>query len=132
MTAEGVSGDQEVCEYLQLQLTWNTGVKGSNSSPFTSTLLASRVEDLVNHGFTVVVLELEDVCGDINQKGVKDALIPFEEDIRDLIVGDVKTAPEDVIGLSDQLHVTVFNAWAILSAGIIVIDKNLSYRCEPS
>jgi len=106
VTAEGVGncpGEYEV------RLTWNTGVEGSDSSPFTGTLLSSRVENLVNHVFTIVILELEDVGGDVDQEGVEDTLVPLEEDIRDFIIGEIETMFEDVIGLSNQLHVTVFN-----------------------
>jgi len=127
-----VSDYQEVEVSLGFRPTWNTGIEGSNSGPFTGTLLPSGVENLINHGFTIVILELEDVCGDVNQERVKDTLIPLEEDIRDLIVLEIETVPEDVIGLSNQLHVTVFNAWVILSTGIIVIGKSLNHRCEPS
>ena len=93
----------------EVRLTWNTGVEGSDSSPFTGTLLSSRVENLVNHVFTIVILELEDVGGDVDQEGVEDTLVPLEEDIRDFIIGEIETMFEDVIGLSNQLHVTVFN-----------------------
>ena len=116
---------------IDFWLTWDTGIEGSNGSPFTSTLLSSRVENFINHRFTIVILELEDLGGDVDQEGVEDTLVPLEEDIRDLLAGEIKTVPEDVIGLSNQLHVTVFNAWTIL-AGTIMIGKSLIYRCEPS
>ena len=95
---------------IGFRLTRDTSIQGSNSSPFTGTLLSSRVEDLVNHGFTIVVPELEDVGGDLDQEGVKDTLVPLREDVRDLVVGEIKTVPEDGVGLSNQLHVAVFNA----------------------
>ena len=113
VTAQGMSKDQREIS-IGFRLTRDTGIEGSNSSPFTGTFLSSRVEDLVNHGFTIVVLELEDVGGYVDQEGVEDTLVPFEEDIRDLVGGEVEAVPEDVIGLSDQLHVTILNAWAIL------------------
>ena len=112
--------------------TWDTGFKGSDSSPFPSTLLSGRVEDLIDHGFTVIILELENVGGYFDQERVKNTAIPAGEDFRNLIVGEIQSTPEDFIGLSNQLHVTVFNPWAILSTGIIAITESSSYRCGPS
>ena len=108
VTIGGVNKDREVS--LGFRLTRNTSIEGSDGSPFTGTLLTSRVEDLVNHEFTIVVLEFEDVGGDVDQEGVENALVPLEEDIRNLVVGEIETVPEDVIGFSNQLHVTIFNA----------------------
>ena len=113
VTIGGVNKDRKEGN-TGFRLTRDTSIEGSDGSPFTSALLSGGVEDLVNHGFAIVVLELEDVGGDVNQEGVEDALVPLEEDIRDLVVGEIETVPEDVIGLSNQLHVTIFNAWAIL------------------
>ena len=109
VTTEGVIEDQGGIS-VEFRPTWNAGIEGSDSSPFTGTLLSSRIEDLINHGCTVIIFELEDVGCDVDQEGVEDTLVPLEEDIRDLIVGEIETVPEDVIGLSNQLHVTVFNA----------------------
>jgi len=95
---------------MNFRLTWNTGIEGSDGSPFTSALLSGRVENLINHVFTIIILELEDVGGDVYQERVEDTLVPREEDIRDLIVGEIETMPEDVIGFSNQLHVAVFDA----------------------
>jgi len=106
VTAEGVGN---YLEKYKFRLTWNTGIEGSDSSPFTGTLLSSRVENLIDHVFVIVVLELEDVGGDVDQERVEDTLVPLEEDIRDFIIGEIETMSEDVIGLSNQLHVTVFN-----------------------
>ena len=113
-------------------LTWDARVKGCNSGPFPGTLLPSGVQNLVSHGFAIVVLELENVGGDVNQERVEYTLVPFEENVCDLIVREIDAMPEDFIGLSDQLHVTIFNAWKVLNTGIIVIDKSLNYRYGPS
>ena len=113
-------GGIDIC----FQLTWNTGFERSNGGPFSSTLLSSRVEDLINHEFAIIVLEPENVGGDIDQERVEYTLIPFSEDVRDLVVGEIETMSKNFIGFSNQLHVTVFNAWAILSMGIIMIGKS--------
>lgn len=117
---------------MGFELTRNTGFEGSDGGPLSSALLSSRVENLVGHEFPIIIFEPENVGGDFDQERVEDALIPFGEDICDLIVGDIETTPEDFIGLSNQLHVTVFNAWAILSTGIIMIGRSLNYRYGPS
>ena len=90
-------------------LTGNAGVESSNSCPLAGTLLASLVEDLADHGLTIVILELEDVGGDLNEEGVKNALVPLDENVGNLALGDTKAALEDVVGLSDKLHVTILN-----------------------
>ena len=90
-------------------LTGNTSIESSNSSPLASTLLTSLIQDLGDHGLTIVILELEDVGGDLNQEGIKDTLVPLGEDIGNLILGRTQTALEDVVCLSDQLHVTVLD-----------------------
>ena len=51
--------------------------------------------------FTIVILELEDVGGDLDQERVENTLVPVNENIRDLVAGEVETVPEDVIGLSN-------------------------------
>ena len=92
-------------------LTRHTSIEGSDCSPFTSTLLTSLIKNLAYEGLTIVILELEDVGGDVDQERVKNTLVPLEEDVSDLVVADLETALEDVICLCDQLHVAVLDTW---------------------
>lgn len=89
--------------------TWCAGIKRCNRGPFSGSLLACLIEDLGDHRLAVGVLELEDVGGDLDQEGVKDALIPFLEDGRDFILMKTQAALEDVVALGNQLHVTIFD-----------------------
>merc|ERR1711939_688658 len=73
-------------------------VESVNGSPLASTLLASRVEDLLEEWGSIVVVEVHNIAGDLNEEGVEDALVSHAE-----------TALHDVVGLSDQLHVTVLD-----------------------
>ena len=52
-------------------------VEGVNGGPLSGSLLSSSVEDLLDHGDTVSVVELEDVSGDLDQERVEDALLPL-------------------------------------------------------
>ena len=60
--------------------------------------------------FAVVILKLEDVGGNVDQERVENALVPLGENVRDLVIGEIETVLEDVVGLSNQLHITVFDA----------------------
>ena len=92
-------------------LTRHTSIEGSDGSPFTSTLLTSLIKNLAYEGLTIVILELEDVGGDVDQERVKNTLVPLVEDIGDLIVRENKAALEDIISLSNKLHVTIFDTF---------------------
>ena len=74
-------------------------VESVDGGPLTGTLLASRVHDLLEKRRTVLVVEVENVTGDLNKEGVKDTLVPLGEDITHLLVGETKTTLHDVVGL---------------------------------
>lgn len=74
-------------------------VQGVNGGPLSGSLLASRVEDLLDQWGSIVVVEVHDVAGDLDQEGVQDALVPLGEDIADLLVLHAKTTLHDVVGL---------------------------------
>ena len=94
-------------------LTRHTSIEGSDGSPFTSTLLTSLIKNLAYEGLTIVILELEDVGGDLDEEGVENTLVPLDEDIRDLVLVKAETTLEDIVGLRDELHVTVFDTWGV-------------------
>lgn len=77
----------------------HTKVKGVDGGPLAGTLLASRVEDLLEHGSSIVVVEVHDVAGDFDEERVEDALVPLGEDVANLLVVHAKTALHDVVGL---------------------------------
>lgn len=84
-------------------------VKSVNGSPLAGTLLASLIKDLLNERCAIVVVVLEDIASDFDQEGVQDTLVPLLEDFSDLANGHSHAALEDIIGLADELHVTIFN-----------------------
>lgn len=84
-------------------------VKGVDGGPLAGTLLAGLVKDLLDERSSVVVVVVEDVTGDFDQEGVKDTSVPLAEDITNLLGGEAETALEEVIGLTNQLHVTVLD-----------------------
>lgn len=90
-------------------LTGSTGIKRGNGGPFTGSLLTGLVENFVDNGFTIVILELKDVGGDLDQEGVKNALVPLGEDIRNLILMEAKTTLQDIVCLGNQLHVAILD-----------------------
>ena len=84
-------------------------VEGVDGGPLAGTLLASRVHDLLNDGDTVVVVLVHDVAGDLDQERVEDTGVPLGEDITNLLVVEAETTLHDIVGLADQLHVTVLD-----------------------
>ena len=74
-------------------------VKSVDGGPLAGTLLASRVEDLLEEGSAILVVVVHDVAGDLNEERVEHALVPLSEDVTDLLVGQANTTLEDVVGL---------------------------------
>ena len=74
-------------------------VESVDGGPLAGTLLASLVEDLLDHGDTVLVIVVQDVTGDLNEERVQNTLVPLGEDIGDLLRGETETALQDVVGL---------------------------------
>src|SRR5687767_7424757 len=74
-------------------------VKGVDSGPLASTLLAGLVEDLLNKGLAILVVVVHDVTSDLDQERVEDALVPLGEDITHLLVGETEGTLHDIVGL---------------------------------
>lgn len=90
-------------------LTRDASVKSCNSRPFPGTLLTSLVKDLGQDRFAVIIFELQNFCGDLDQERVKDAFVPSEEDVRNLVFIETKATLQYVVSLRYQLHVAVFD-----------------------
>jgi hypothetical protein len=87
----------------------HTEVESVDGGPLAGTLLTSRVHDLLDNGDTVVVVLVHDIAGDLDQERVEDTAVPLGENITNLLVAESETALHDVVGLADQLHVTVLD-----------------------
>ena len=87
----------------------HTLVKSVNGGPLSGTLLSGRVENLLNHRSAVSVVESENVTGDLDQERVEDTILPLGEDLGDLLLLEAKTSLEDVVGLGNELHVSVLD-----------------------
>ena len=74
-------------------------VEGVDGGPLAGTLLASRVEDLLEERGAILVVVVHDVAGDLNEERVKDTLVPLGESVSHLLVGHTKTTLHDVVGL---------------------------------
>lgn len=74
-------------------------VEGVDGGPLAGTLLASRVEDLLEEGSAILVVVVHDVAGDLDEERVEHALVPLSEDVTDLLVGHANTTLHDVVGL---------------------------------
>jgi hypothetical protein len=108
-----LDGRQATSEHgLTNERDGHAGIESVDGSPLAGSLLASLIEDLLDERDAIVILELKDIGGDVDEERVEDALVPLEEDVSDLILGDPKTTLENVIRLSDELHVTVFDTLA--------------------
>ena len=89
-------------------------VERVDGGPLAGSLLAGRVEDLLEEGLSVgLVVEVHDVAGDLDQEGVKDALVPGGENVTDLLVRHSNTTLHDIVGLQglvffgSPLHFTI-------------------------
>jgi len=87
----------------------HTEIKGIDSGPFTSTLLTSRIKNLLNNGCSILIILVHDVASDLDEERVKDAIVPFGENIANLLVLHSETTLHDVVGFADQLHVAILN-----------------------
>jgi hypothetical protein len=78
----------------------HTKVKSVDGSPLAGTLLASLVKDLLNKRSAIVVVVVEDITGDLDKEGVENTSVPLGENITDLLVGELETALQNVVGLN--------------------------------
>ena len=92
-----------------VHLTGHASIKSRNSSPLASTLLTSLVENFANHWLTILIFEFEDVRSNLDEERVKDTLVPLGEDVRNLVLRKTETALQNIISLSDKLHVAIFD-----------------------
>lgn len=84
---------------LSDQGNWHTEIKSVDGSPLSGSLLSSGVEDLLKKWGSVIIVEVHDIAGDLNQERVKDALVPLGENITNLLSGHTETTLHDVVGL---------------------------------
>lgn len=87
----------------------HTEVESVDSSPLSGTLLAGSVGDLLNERSSGAIVVLEDVSGDLNEEGVEDTVVPLGENVSNLLIGETSTSLHEVVGLTNELHVTVLN-----------------------
>ena len=86
-----------------------TKIESVDGGPLAGTLLSSRVEDLGEEGGSILVVVLENVTGNLDQERVENTSVPLREDVTDLGLLEAETVLEDVVGLADELHVTVLD-----------------------
>jgi hypothetical protein len=84
-------------------------VQSVDGGPLAGTLLTSGVHDLLDNGSAIIVVLVHDIASNLDQERVEHALVPLGEDIAHLLVGHAKSTLHDIVGLADQLHVTVLN-----------------------
>ena len=77
----------------------HTEIQSIDGGPFAGSLLACRVENLLEKWGSVLVVEVHDIAGDFDQEGVKNALVPGCENITDFLVLHSKTTLHDIVGL---------------------------------
>lgn len=112
--------------------TGHSGIEGVDCGPLASPFLTSLIQNFSYKRLAVVVLEAEDVAGDLDQEGIKDALIPYLENVRNLILTESKSAFQDIIRLSDELHITIFDTLKRDRVHGREYDGMNAYHCAPS
>lgn len=81
------------------QSNWHTEIKSVDGGPLSGTLLSSRIHDLLEKWGSIIIVEVHDITGNFNQEGIENALVPFCEDITNLLVWHTETALHDIVGL---------------------------------
>jgi hypothetical protein len=81
--------------------TSGASVKSSNGCPLASAFLPSLVQDLSNEGNVIIIVELQDIRGDLNEEGIEDTLVPLLKYVCDLLLMQAKATLEDVISFGD-------------------------------
>ncbi|EEQ40117.1 hypothetical protein CLUG_04245 [Clavispora lusitaniae ATCC 42720] len=95
---------------LTNQSNWHTQVQSVDSSPLTSSLLTSSVQDLFNQWLSISrVIEVHDVSGNFNQERVQNTVVPLRENVTDFLVRELAHSLHQIIGLTNQLHVTILD-----------------------
>jgi hypothetical protein len=92
----------------------HTKIKSVDGSPLAGTLLASLVKDLLNKGSAIVVVVVEDITSDLDEEGVENTIVPLGENITDLLVGELETALQDVVGLDAVSRVSPLEGQVVL------------------
>lgn len=96
-------------------------VESVDGGPLAGTLLAGRVENLLEERSSVVVVEVQNVAGNLDQEGVEDTLVPLRKDVTHLLVAQTKTTLHDVVGLGDELHVAVLDTVVDLAGESVAV-----------
>jgi hypothetical protein len=79
--------------------------------PFAGALLLGFIEHQVYHGLPGLGIgPAEDIGCDLDQVRLELALVPFAENLGQLGVAQTQAALEQVVGLSNQLHVAILDA----------------------
>lgn len=94
--------------------------------------MTSLIQNFSNKRLAVVVLEAENVAGDLDQEGIKDALIPYLENVRNLVLTKPESTFQDIIRLSNELHITVFDTLKRDRVHGSEYDGMNAYHCAPS
>jgi len=85
-------------------------VERRDAGPLARALLPGRVEDFIDNGLAVFVVEPEDVAGDFDEVAVELALIPLGEDLVHFAGLHAQAVLHDLVGFADELHVAVLDA----------------------
>jgi hypothetical protein len=112
--------------------TGHSGIEGVDCRPLASAFLTSLIQNFSNKWLAVVVLEAEDVAGDLDQEGIEDALIPSLENLRNLLLIESESALQDIVCLSDELHITIFDSLKRHRVHGSEYDGMNPYHCAPS
>ncbi|KAH3659573.1 hypothetical protein OGATHE_005618 [Ogataea polymorpha] len=94
---------------LANQGDWHAEVQSVDGSPLSGTLLAGRVQDLLDQWGAVCVVVGKNVSGDLDQERVQNALVPLGKHVGDLLVAKSADSLHQVVSFANQLHVSIFD-----------------------
>ena len=112
--------------------TGHSGIEGVDCRPLASAFLTSLIQNFSNKRLAIIVFEAEDVVGNLDQEGIKDPLIPFLENVRNLALRKSESAFQDIICLGDELHITIFDTLKGDRMHESEYEGMDAYHCAPS
>lgn len=87
-----------------------------DGSPLAGTLLTGRVENLLKQRGAIIIIELHDIAGDLDEERVENAVVPLVKDVTHLAVRQAKTALHDVVRLQCKVSLKPATGPPILRA----------------
>src|SRR5664280_3148089 len=85
-------------------------IESCNCGPFTSTFLSGGIKNLINKWLIISIFICQYITSNLNKVTVKFTFVPFIKNKMHLISSHMKQVTHHLVGFTDQLHITIFDA----------------------